>query len=340
MQILDELKQAGVLEHLSPKDMTLVEKRVANINVMSPTLALNVLQEIPDAIFPMGYRVLRDSAIDPRVLDQLRCISHGQLVLSIDEIIPHMWGIDYAINQALARQGRSDRFYWIKYPDDGTYGPMRPWALVYLSYAQFKQLNQRRVLRLDTPFAWDKTRVLDVVHTLDELGLLSHLSEIGKEEALQGVFALDIDERSLSAVMEAFGLACRVDSEMIYDIDKDYRKLITWTCRLSRGLFDVENVQIGELDSERYFTISFTYEGQTFSKRIELQLDWINWDYLAFLNGTLASTGKSHRYCLLETDDQTAPIVFLSGRQLEEVTEQNLLPLDEKWDPLLGYRVS
>jgi hypothetical protein len=342
LQILTKLKRVGILDHLSTDEITAVEDRVERVDTASPILTLNVLQAIPDVVFCPEHgsrnRELREPAAYPQTFKQLESIAHDQLALALDGLAPHNWGIVYAVNQTLAQLDRDERFYWIEYPDDGVNGPLRGWALIYLSYPQFKQMMQSKVLRLSASYSWSKTRVDDVIDTLEKLGLLAHLSKAEINDNKRRILDTDIGDRSLAAVLDVFGLVYWVDAEMIYDINEDYMRLFAGTSQLFRGVFIPNTVRVGELDSDQYFTVSFIYEGRAFSKRIEHFLDWINWDYLALINSALASTGKDQRYCLLESRDQTAPIIFLRGDQLAEIKDKNILPLNEKWDPFSESR--
>ncbi|MCP4366950.1 MAG: hypothetical protein GY797_02370 [Deltaproteobacteria bacterium] len=337
-QITSALKEIGLLNHLTPEELTVGENRIAQLDNTSPVFALEVIKAFPNTVFSPEqdeWKLLRESPIHPDVLKKLKEISHGQFTVPVDKVAIHRWGKIYAVNQTLAELDSDDRFYWINYPDDGENGPLRGWSIVFLSYSQFKVLNQKKIFNLNAPYSWTLTRINDVIDTLRELGLLI-LSEAEIEVIKQDILNTEIDQRSLPILLDSFGLVNWVDGESIYDVSEDYTNIIVETSRLSQGIFAPDGIQVLVDSDYQQITFSFTFEGQLFSKQVEYRGDWINWDYLVLMNEALANSDKNNRFCLIESEDQTAQIIFLNGNQLSEIQDKNLLPLVDWWDPLRG----
>ena len=106
---------------------------------------------------------------------------------------------------------------------------------------------------------------------------------------------------------------------------------------LSDGVLVPDEVQIDAAQepgngNRQSVTVSFAWNGRRYCRNLAYHGDYVNNDLFHLLNDALADQGQAGRFCLLETDDQTAQVIFLDGEQLQQVKERNLLPLDEWFD--------
>lgn len=338
LQLLAEFEAIGLLDHLAADTRGEVEQAVQALPADAPLLALEVLAYLPGAAFLTDdYSALALLSNRDRWQD-LRPLLRQIVPLSAEALFDELWSqveadershsLLTALNEALAGRERDERFYHVMYADYPG-GPYRSRAVLFLAYPQFKALQEKRIFKLSASHAWSQARLDDFVNTLQELGLFSTLT---RQQALQVQRALLAD---YDRILGDLDLVLRFDQEMIEDAEADYRRLLGRVLPLSEGLLQPETVQVsaqspsGNSECPDTISVSFTWNGHPYSRNLAYHGDYVNNDLFHLLNEALADQGYDSRFCLLETDDQTAQVIFLDGEQLQQVKEHNLLPLDE-----------
>jgi hypothetical protein len=235
-----------------------------------------------------------------------------------------------ALNEALAGRGRDERFYHVMYADYPG-GPYRSRAVLFLTYTQFKALQEGNLFKLSASHAWSQARLDDFIETLGELGLLATLTD-DQLVRVRRALLTDYDQ-----ILKEFDLVIRFDQEMIEDPEADYRRLLSQVLPLSDGVLLPAGVEINAHPADadgnpEYVMVSFTWNDRRYSRKLAYHGSYVNNELFHLLNDALADQGYQDRFCLLETDDQSAQIIFLEGEQLQQVKERYLLPLDEWFD--------
>lgn len=339
-QLLSEFEAIGLLDQLSEETRAEVGAAVQGLDEKDPLLPLEVVAYLPGVAYLINeYGALaifnnRERWDDLRPL--LRQIVSGEMQPLFDqlwsdvEVNEESHSLLTALNEALAGRERDERFYHVMYADYPG-GPYRSRAILFLTYSQFKALQEGNIFKLSASHAWSQARLDDFVDTLQELGLLSSLTD---EQTLRVQQALLAD---YDRILKEMDVIVRFDLEMIADVEADYRRLLSRVLPLSEGVLAPEAVEITAYPgtangNPEYVAVSFSWNGRRYSRKLAYHGDYVNNELFYLLNDALADQGHDGRFCLLETDDHTAQVIFLDGEQLREVKERNLLPLDEWFD--------
>jgi hypothetical protein len=315
----------GLLDHLTDDENRQLQEAAQHVKLIYPVDALDLLGLARDLIWRMDTPANGIPA-------QLNRLSHGTVVLADDSPLRVRDAIHLA-NQQLAKSGSDARFYFLMYPDDGVNGPERPWAVIYLDYPQRHDPELQQLIRFhpEQPHTWMPRRVDDLFAHLRDIGLLATYSEAEIESARSRVDSLDVIRTS--AILEGLpSLTFAFDTEYIYDDTRDYPNLITETAKISRGIFTPENIRCTSPEPETYnVTMSFDFNGQRHEKTLRSSGDWVNFDYLRWINEVLGHQGGFHG---LYGMDQIAVLIFLTPAQLTEVLHKQRIALDDSYGTL------
>lgn len=336
LQLLSEFEAIGLLEHLSADTRAEVETAVQALSAGDPFLPLEVLAYLPGAAYLLDdYAAL--AAFNNRARwDDLRPLLRQIVPGQTQPLFDRLWfqvetdershSLLTALNEALAGRERDERFYHVMYADYPG-GPYRSRAILFLRYVQFKALQKGGIFKLAASHAWSQARLDDFIGTLQELGLLSSLT--GEQRLrVQRALLADYDR-----ILKELDVAIRFEQQMIVDVEADYRRLFSRVLPLSEGVLTPEAVDIAAQPAANghpeHVAVSFNWNGRRYSRKLAYHGDYVNNELFYLLNDALADQGQDSRFCLLETDDQTAQVIFLDGKQLQQVKERRLLPLDE-----------
>lgn len=338
VEFVRTLKEAGLFDHLGEAEFRDFVARAARMPLISPPHKLDILDAARETIW-----YFKDASTpQANAFTHLRSMArdHSAILENLGdsgEPVTAGEAVDKA-NASLAGAGSDDRFYFLVLPDDGQNGPIRLWAAVYLTYAQRQDPGIQRLLPLapDQRLTWMPRRVRDLFAHLDELGLLEPYpaSEIAaiKDEILQWE---DDKVEGWQILMEIPGLCETFDTEMIYDLQDDYRRLIENTAELSRGIFQPSNIQVS--GSGQYWSeiqISFDWRGAHFEHTLKDRGDWVDVGYLEMLNAALAAMGgRGSFHTLWMPYDQCIRVLFLDGPQTKKALAARRLPLAIFYQP-------
>lgn len=337
--------QLGLFEHLSTKELSKVERKVQRIPDNTPLLPVFILLTAPNTAIFFGtglahqderqYKLPKYPQTEwPISISQLQRIARGRIRFdpSEDRSFPSPGPdpLDYA-NELLCNMDQDERFYWILFRDDlvSNGGPYMRRMILFLSSQQLIALDRRMIFKFKDyqAYIWSPARLEDIFKILKDLRLLKHLDSSEIQDAKAKIMLED--HHHVVSILDAFPeLLYWVDAEMIYEPVEDYAELINGLRNISRGMFVPENILITDADIyQPHFTISFNLGGTEHSIPMEYTGDYINWDFLKSINKILQQREKSVGFYILPTDDQTAPIIFLDDKQIQQARKWNIFGL-------------
>lgn len=326
-------KRLGLLVHLTDDELKSLQAQAENTNFDYPVNALDFLDHGRDLIWNI-HKLGEDEMETHMAAHKLQALAHERFVPDF-EAAPSPIEIFSAIetaNQQLAQSDSDARFYWMMYGDDGMAGPLRSWALIFLEYEQRHDPELQRLLPFaaDQLHTWMPRRIDDLFAHLKEIGLLAAYTEEQITTTRNEVETLE--PLLCRTILECFpGLIYSFDAEYIYDHTKDYLELIANTAKISREVFTPSNIRCTDLSPNDYnVTLSFDFNGQHFEKTLHSPGDWVNFDYLCWINDVLAEQGQLGAYRQVITGDQCAILIFFTSDQLAEALDKQWIALEDE----------
>lgn len=361
LTIFRQLAQVGLFAHLASDELAALERLARK---STATLLNDFLRELLTAardtiVWAPEYGGIHLHPADfQRYILQLQKLAHDQFhmhdfqsqsveIVKWDRALPYVLlqatfnsqayefncpSIQYAItgpladllNRVLADVNADGRLFPFELLHPLGAGPRS--GLLYLTPAQAERLKQARLGRVRPVESWSTRAITDLLDELEALGLFSHLPARIIKETRRELFRNDVS--SELTVLAAFPDVYDIfDAECIDDPAQDYAAPIGRIGAITHGVFVVDNLTVQAAGDGAHILYSFTWRGELVSGRLEIQGDWIDLGYCHMINALLQKAQIDGQLYPIDTGDQSACLIYLSGAQYHQVTARRLFPI-------------
>lgn len=164
------------------------------------------------------------------------------------------------------------------------------------------------------------------IDEFQKLGLFKNLSEDEIKAAKEEVFEKEV--YSAQDILLAFPNVVYVFDVELGNIDSPYTELLREFSKISNSEFLPYAISDAFNIEKEIALIRFSFNGKTYSKKLTVDDDWIDTEFLLFISNVLAENKVNGNFYYFKSNDQLASVIFLNKSQYEYVIANKLLDLN------------
>ena len=192
----------------------------------------------------------------------------------------------------------------------------------YLNYQEIRYLGLNAYFKYYFE-GLETAEIQKAIEAYKKLGLLNHLNQ-DEVKAAETTVNNNFNTTYLE-VLEAFPqVVLHFDTEL-GNLENPYEELVANYATISHDMFKPENnTDTFDLDRDTC-TISFAVGGKIFTKKLEVDSDWMDTTFFEFMNEVAATLQLPGKFYNINTKGQDAAIIYLTLEQYQTIKNKKLL---------------